>query len=87
MHIIGTILIGFFAGLIAKMLVPGRDPSGFIITTLLGIAGAFVAKYIGIAMNWYRPEDAVGFLASIVGAVVILAVYHMFRRGRIAHSH
>jgi uncharacterized membrane protein YeaQ/YmgE (transglycosylase-associated protein family) len=83
MHIIGTILIGFFAGLIAKMLVPGRDPSGFIITTLLGIAGAFVAKYIGIAMNWYRPEDSAGFLASIVGAVILLAIYHMFRRNRV----
>jgi len=82
MHIIGTIIIGFIIGLIAKMLVPGRDPGGFVITTLLGIAGAFVAKYIGQALNWYRPEDAAGFIASIVGAVLLLAVYHLFRRGR-----
>ena len=82
MHIIVTIIIGFFAGLIAKMLTPGRDPGGFVTTTLLGIAGAFVAKYLGIALNIYQPGDAVGFLASIVGAVIILAVYHLFRRGR-----
>ena len=82
MHIIGTIIIGFIVGLIAKILVPGRDPGGFVITTLLGIAGAFVAKYIGQALNWYRPEDAAGFIASIVGAVLLLAVYHLFRRGR-----
>ena len=82
MHIIGTIIIGFVAGLLAKMLMPGRDPGGFIITTLLGIAGAFVAKYIGVAMNWYRPEEPAGFIASVVGAILILAVYHLFRRGR-----
>lgn len=86
MHIIGTIIIGFVAGMIAKMLVPGRDPSGFIITTLLGIGGAFVAKYIGVALHWYQPGDSAGFLASIVGAVLILAVYHMFRRGRVTHN-
>jgi len=85
MQIIGTIIIGFVAGLIAKMLVPGRDPGGFIITTLLGIAGAFVAKYIGVAMKWYNPEDSAGFLASIVGAVLLLGVYHLIRRGRVAH--
>jgi uncharacterized membrane protein YeaQ/YmgE (transglycosylase-associated protein family) len=82
MHILVTIIIGFFAGLIAKMLMPGRDPGGFLVTTLLGIAGAFVAKYLGIALNIYQPGDAVGFLAAIVGAVIILAVYHLFRRGR-----
>jgi uncharacterized membrane protein YeaQ/YmgE (transglycosylase-associated protein family) len=86
MHIIGTILIGFIAGLIAKVLVPGPDRGGFIITTLLGIAGAFVAKYIGVAMNWYRPEEPVGFLASVVGAVLILAVYHVLRRGRVPRT-
>ena len=86
MHIIVTIIIGFFAGLIAKMLMPGRDPGGFIITTLLGIAGAFVAKYIGIAMNWYQPGDAAGFIASVVGAILILAVYHLIRRGRVAQT-
>ena len=85
MHIIGTIIIGFLAGLLAKMIMPGRDPGGFIITTLLGIAGAFVAKYIGVALNWYQPGEAAGFIASVIGAVIILAVYHLFRRGRATH--
>ena len=84
MHLLGTIIIGFFAGLIAKMLTPGRDPGGLVTTTLLGIAGALVAKYTGLALNFYQPGDPVGFLASIVGAVLILAVYHRFRRGRAA---
>jgi uncharacterized membrane protein YeaQ/YmgE (transglycosylase-associated protein family) len=83
MHILGTVIIGFFAGLIAKMLVPGRDRGGFIITTLLGIAGAFLAKYIGVAMNFYHQNDPISFLAAIIGAVIILVVYHLFRRGRV----
>jgi uncharacterized membrane protein YeaQ/YmgE (transglycosylase-associated protein family) len=76
MHIIGVILIGFFAGLIAKFLMPGRDPGGFIITTLLGIAGAFVATWIGQAIGWYGPEEGARFIGAIVGAVIILAIYH-----------
>jgi uncharacterized membrane protein YeaQ/YmgE (transglycosylase-associated protein family) len=80
MHILWTILIGFFAGLIAKILVPGRDPGGFIITTLLGIAGAFVAKYIGVAMGFYQATDSVGFIAAVIGAIVILVIYHLIRR-------
>ncbi len=82
MHILWTIIIGFVAGLIAKLLVPGRDGGGFILTTLLGIAGAFVAKYIGIAMGFYRDTDSVGFLAAVIGAILILVVYHLFRRSR-----
>ncbi len=82
MHIILTIIIGFFAGLVARILTPGRDPAGFIMTTLLGIAGAFVAKYIGVALHIYQPGDAAGFIAAVVGAIIILAVYHLFRRGR-----
>jgi uncharacterized membrane protein YeaQ/YmgE (transglycosylase-associated protein family) len=86
MHIIGTIVIGFLAGLLAKLIMPGRDPGGFIITTLLGIAGAFVAKYIGVALHWYEPGQPAGFIASVVGAIIILAVYHLFRRNRAVQS-
>ena len=83
MHIIGTIIIGFIVGLIAKLLMPGRDPGGFIITTLLGIAGAVIAFYIGRAVGWYGPDDSAGFLASIVGAIILLALYRMlFVRNR-----
>lgn len=77
MGILLTIIIGFVAGIIAKMLMPGRDPSGFIITTLLGIAGAFVATFLGEAVGWYRAGEGAGFIGAIVGAVIILALYRM----------
>lgn len=80
MHIITTIIIGFFVGLIAKLLMPGRDPGGFIITTLLGIAGAFVARYVGVAAGWYSENDAAGFIASVVGAILLLGVYRLIVR-------
>src|SRR4051812_45328463 len=70
MHIIVTLFIGLIVGLVAKLLMPGRDPGGFIITALLGIAGAFVAKFIGQQLGWYRPDDAAGFIASVVGAMI-----------------
>jgi uncharacterized membrane protein YeaQ/YmgE (transglycosylase-associated protein family) len=66
----------------AKVLTPGRDPGGFITTTLLGIAGALVAKYIGVAMGFYQNTDPVGFIASVIGAIILLALYHLiFRSG------
>lgn len=76
MHILGTILIGFFAGLLAKLITPGRDPAGFILTTLIGIAGAFVATYLGQAIGWYRADEGAGFIGAVVGAVILLAIYH-----------
>jgi uncharacterized membrane protein YeaQ/YmgE (transglycosylase-associated protein family) len=77
MHIIGTIIIGFLAGLVAKLLMPGRDPGGFIITILLGIVGAFVATYLGQAIGWYRADEAAGFIGAVVGAIVVLAIYRL----------
>ena len=70
MHIIGVIVIGFLAGLVAKLLMPGRDPGGFIVTILLGIAGAFVATYLGQAVGWYRADEGAGFIGAIVGALM-----------------
>lgn len=79
MGIIGTIIIGFVAGLIAKFLMPGpNEPSGFIMTTILGIVGAFVATFLGQALGWYGPDQGAGFIASIVGAVIVLAIYGYF---------
>ena len=75
MGIIGTIVIGFLAGLIATFLTPGRDPGGFIITTLLGIVGAVVASYLGQALGWYRAGEGAGFIGAIVGAVILLLIY------------
>jgi uncharacterized membrane protein YeaQ/YmgE (transglycosylase-associated protein family) len=80
MGIIWTIIIGFLAGLVAKFITPGRDPSGFIITTLLGIIGAVVATYLGQAIGWYRAGEGAGFIGAVVGAVILLAIYNMVTR-------
>ena len=77
MHIIGTIIIGLLVGIVAKLLMPGRDPGGFIITTILGSAGAFIAKYIGQAAGWYTEGQAAGFIASVIGAIVLLILYRV----------
>lgn len=79
MHIIWTILIGFVAGLVAKMLTPGRDPSGFFITAAIGIAGSLAATYIGQALGWYQPGESAGFLGGVVGAIVLLLIYRVVR--------
>lgn len=82
MHFIGILIIGFVAGLIAKLIMPGRDPGGFIITILIGIAGAFVATFLGQALGWYRPDEAAGFIGAVVGSIVVLALYRMVGRPR-----
>ena len=81
--IIGWIVIGGLAGAIAKLLMPGRDPGGCIITVLLGIAGALLAGYLGQAVGWYREGETAGFIAAVVGAFVILFIYRLIvtRRG------
>ncbi len=81
MHIIGTIIIGFIAGVIAKFIMPGpNEPSGFILTTILGIIGAFVATYLGQAVGWYGPDQGAGFIGAIVGAIIVLAIWGFFAR-------
>jgi uncharacterized membrane protein YeaQ/YmgE (transglycosylase-associated protein family) len=81
MAIIGIIIIGLIAGFIARLLAPGeKKPSGFILTTLLGIAGAFVATFLGQAVGWYRADQGAGFIGAIVGAVIILAIYNFVVR-------
>lgn len=84
MSIIWTIIIGFIAGVIAKFLMPGRDPGGFIITTLLGIVGAVVATYLGQAVGWYRAGEGAGLIGAVVGAIILLAIYRMIA-GRRTH--
>ncbi len=81
MSIIGTIIIGFIAGLIARIITPGpNNPSGFILTTLLGIFGAFVATFLGQAIGWYGPGEGAHFIGAIVGAVIVLAIWHFIAR-------
>lgn len=79
---IAWIIIGGIAGAIAKLLMPGRDPGGCIITILLGIAGALLAGWIGHAIGWYRPNEGAGFIAAIVGAFIILLIYRLVVGGR-----
>ena len=83
MHIIGWIVFGLVVGAIAKLLMPGRDPGGWIVTILLGIAGAMVGGFLGRAAGWYGPNDVAGFLMSLVGALVLLGLYRL-TRGRTA---
>jgi len=82
MTIIWAIIIGFIVGLVAKFLMPGRDPGGFIITALLGIVGALVATFLGQAMGIYGAGQSAGFIGAVIGAIVVLLVYHMIRGRR-----
>jgi uncharacterized membrane protein YeaQ/YmgE (transglycosylase-associated protein family) len=75
MHIIVTLIVGLIVGALAKLIMPGKDPGGIIVTMLLGVAGAFVAGGLGHALGWYRVGDGPGILASIVGSIILLAIY------------
>jgi len=76
MGIIWTIIIGFVAGVIAKLVTPGsNEPSGFILTTILGIVGAFVATWLGQALGWYSPGEGAGLIGAVVGAIIVLVIW------------
>lgn len=75
-----TILIGFLAGLVARAIKPGKDSMGIILTTLLGIAGSLLATWVGQAMGWYDTGEPAGFIAAVIGAIVLLVVVGLFRR-------
>ena len=77
MHILWMVIIGLVVGAIAKLIMPGHDPGGIIVTMLLGIAGSIVAGFLGRAVGWYQAGQSAGFLASIVGAIIILAIYRL----------
>jgi uncharacterized membrane protein YeaQ/YmgE (transglycosylase-associated protein family) len=81
MHVIGWIVFGLVVGIVAKFLMPGRDPGGFVITALLGIGGALVGGFVGRAIGWYGDGDPVGFVMAVIGAVIVLTVYR-FTLGR-----
>ena len=75
--VLGWIVFGLIVGIIAKLLMPGRDPGGFVVTILLGVCGALIAGWLGRAAGWYGPADGAGYLMSILGAIVLLALYRM----------
>jgi uncharacterized membrane protein YeaQ/YmgE (transglycosylase-associated protein family) len=70
-----TLIVGLIVGAIAKLLMPGRDPGGFIITMIIGVAGAFLAHFLGANLGWYQEGEPAGFVASVLGAVILLAIY------------
>jgi len=83
MSILWTIIIGFVAGVIAKFIMPGEnEPTGFVLTAILGIVGAFVATFLGQSLGWYRPGDGAGLIGAVVGAIIVLVVYGMIAGGR-----
>ncbi len=83
MSIIWTIIIGFVAGMVAKFITPGRnEPSGFILTTALGIVGAFVATWLGQQLGWYQPGQGAGFIGAVVGAIIVLVIWGMISSRR-----
>jgi uncharacterized membrane protein YeaQ/YmgE (transglycosylase-associated protein family) len=83
--VIGWIIFGLIVGAVAKLVMPGRDPGGIIVTMLLGVAGALLGGWLGRAMNWYGPNEGAGFLMSLLGAIILLFLYRMLvgRRARI----
>ncbi len=80
MSILGTLFIGLIAGFIARALKPGDDGMGWIMTAILGVAGAFVAGYLGVALGFYQQGEPVGFIASVIGAVLLLVIYSFFKK-------
>jgi uncharacterized membrane protein YeaQ/YmgE (transglycosylase-associated protein family) len=79
--ILSWLVSGLIIGALAKFLMPGKDPGGFVVTIVLGIAGAFVGSYLGQTFGWYAPGEPAGWIVSILGAIVLLAVYRAFKKG------
>ena len=86
MTILWTLIIGLLVGIVAKAIMPGRDPGGMIITAVIGIVGAFIAQAIGRAMGWYAQGEPAGFIASVVGAIILLAIYRLLVGRRATHA-
>ncbi len=80
LHLLWIIIIGFIAGAVAKFLMPGKDPGGFLITTALGVVGALIATYLGRLIGWYQEGESGGFIAAVVGAIILLAAYRLIRK-------
>jgi uncharacterized membrane protein YeaQ/YmgE (transglycosylase-associated protein family) len=81
-HLLWTALIGLIVGAIAKFIMPGKDPGGIWITMLLGIAGSFLGTFLGRAIGHYGPEDSAGFIMSLIGALILLGIYHLIKRAQ-----
>jgi uncharacterized membrane protein YeaQ/YmgE (transglycosylase-associated protein family) len=86
MYILWALIIGLVVGAVAKFLMPGKDPGGILTTSLIGVAGSFLATFIGQAIGWYDRGQPAGFIASVIGAILLLSIYRMFR-GRTAQRY
>jgi uncharacterized membrane protein YeaQ/YmgE (transglycosylase-associated protein family) len=84
LHLLWVIIIGFIAGLVAKFIMPGKDPGGFLVTTGLGIGGALLATFLGRLIGWYEEGQSAGFIAAVVGALIVLGVYRLIRKKQAA---
>ena len=82
MHFLWMLIIGLIVGAIAKFVMPGKDPGGIIVTMLIGIAGALVAGFLGRSLGWYGDGEPAGFIASVIGAILLLIIYRLATRGR-----
>jgi uncharacterized membrane protein YeaQ/YmgE (transglycosylase-associated protein family) len=82
LHLLWTALIGLIVGALAKLIIPGKEPGGIFITMLIGIAGSFLGTFLGRAIGHYEPDQSAGFLMSLVGALILLGIYHLIKRSR-----
>ncbi len=81
-HLIWTAIIGLIVGALAKLIMPGKDPGGIFVTMLIGIAGSFLGTYLGRMIGHYQPDQSAGFIMSLVGAMILLGIYHLIRRSQ-----
>jgi len=88
MHLIAFLLFGLFIGAVARLIVPGKEPGGWVVSLLLGVGGAYLGAFVGRAMGLYHQGQSAGFVMSLLGAIVLVAAYHMVatRRGRMSHG-
>ncbi|MBS1118489.1 MAG: Transglycosylase associated protein [Deltaproteobacteria bacterium] len=86
MHIIWMLIIGLVIGALAKLVMPGKDPGGILITMLIGVAGSLIAGFLGRSMHWYGPNEGAGFIASVIGALILLGGYRLIVGRRAVHA-
>ena len=87
MHVLWMLIIGLIIGAVAKLIMPGKDPGGVIVTMLIGVAGSFIAGYLGHAVGWYKEGETAGFVASVIGAIILLAIYRLIVHYRGPRTH
>ena len=80
LHLLWIIIIGFVAGAVAKLLMPGKDPGGFLITIALGVVGALLSTLLGKLVGWYNPGESAGFIGAVIGAVILLVIYRLIKK-------